>query len=85
MKLVTVFIPDKSVTVINSNNFDLPNHEFYLLHFERGENEIPVGIIKRKLILNNSNMYKYNIIFILEDLVINYELFSPYKQLKRID
>jgi hypothetical protein len=48
-------------------------------------NEIPIGIIERKPILNNNNIYKYNLISVFEDLIIRYGLFSPYKQLKRID
>jgi hypothetical protein len=82
----TVFVADKSVINTNPIDFDLLNHEFYLLYCERGEEEIPIGIIKTKLILNsNNNIYKFNIIFIFEDLIIKYGLFSPYKQLQRMD
>jgi hypothetical protein len=66
-------------------SFDFANHEFYLLYFDNGKDEIPIGITERKLISNNSNIYKYNIIFRLEHLVNKFELFYPYKELKRID
>jgi hypothetical protein len=53
-----VLITDKSVIDTNSNDFDLLNHELYLLYFDSGENEIPIGIIERKQILNrNNNIY----------------------------
>jgi hypothetical protein len=83
----SIFIADKSVTVIDPNIFHLVNHKFYLLYFNYGlQEETPIGIIERKPILNsNNNIYKYNITFIFEDIIINYGLFSPYKQLKRKD
>jgi hypothetical protein len=80
-----VFVGNDLVTNTSNINFDLPNHEFYILYFDSGKDEIPIGIIERKPIYNNSNIYKYNIIFILEHLVKNFGIFSPYKQLKRID
>jgi hypothetical protein len=55
-------------------NFDLPNHDIYVLYFDNGIEET-----------YNSDIYKYYIIFILEHLVKNFGLFSPYKQLQRID
>jgi hypothetical protein len=42
-------------------SFDLSNHEFHLLYFGNGVQEISVGIIERKQVFNNSNIYIYTI------------------------
>jgi hypothetical protein len=83
-----IFVANDLVTNTSNINFDLSNHDFHLLYFDNGVQEITVGIIERKLVFygNNSNMYRrYNIIFVFEYLVKKFGLFSPYKQLKRID
>jgi hypothetical protein len=70
----TIFVTNDLVTNTSNMNFDLQNHDSYVLCFYDGIEEISVGIIERKSIFNN-NIYKYNIIFIFESSVINLDYF----------